>query len=236
MGGSLENRNQIEINENGFLNVLGGMMLNDPTGTINNKGVIDNNGIFINNGGVENTTGKFANFGAYTGSGTYLGTFVNNGVVAPGNSIGTAMIDGEFVNATTLEIEIAGFGSGNHDFLNVTGTAAFLEGSLISFLPWEDFGFGDIAPQEAKSLEFFRAAGGITAFLSGIAFGEGFLPNGFAYNVLNDGNSLFLEVSNNLPPVPLPPAVWLFISAILGLGLIARRKQVQSVAVLASSH
>ncbi len=227
MGGTLSNRNQIDINENGGLNILGGTVWNDPGAIIGNKGAIANNGTIINNGIVESATGSFANFGAYTGSGTYLGTFVNNGVVAPGNSIGTAMIDGDFVNATTLEIEIAGFGSGMHDVLDVSGTAAFLEGSLISFLSWEGYGFEDIAPQETKSLEFFRAAGGITAFLSSIAFGEGFLPDGFAFNVLNDGNSLFLEVSNNVPPVPLPPAVWLFTTAILGLGLVARRNRRQ---------
>ena len=255
LGGSLTNKNQIEINDNGALEIFsGGVISNKLGGTINNSGNfrnsgiidnrgnvisvsnIENNGTFINNGRVESTSGSFANFGAYTGSGTYLGTFVNNGVVAPGNSIGTAMIDGDFVNAVTLEIEIAGFGSGMHDFLDVSGAAAFLEGSLISFLSWEDYGFGDISPQETKSLEFFRAAGGISIFLSAIAFGEGFLPDGFAYNVLNDGNSLFLEVSNNVPPVPLPPAIWLFISAILGFCLIVRRKGSQRVATLVSSH
>lgn len=233
-GGTLTNRNQIDINGNGTLNVLGGTVLNDLSATINNKGLIDNNGTFVNNGSVESATGSFANFGAYTGSGTYLGTFVNNGVVAPGNSIGTTMIDGDFVNAVTLEVEIAGFGSGMHDFLDVSGTAAFLEGSLISFLSWEDYGFEDIAPLETKSLEFFRAAGGIATFLSAIVFGDGFLPDGFAYNVLNDGNSLFLEVSNNVPPVPLPPAIWLFISAILGFGLIARRKRGQGIGAVVS--
>ena len=225
MGGMLTNRNQVKINENGALNVLGGTVSNDPGATISNKGAIANNGTFINNGSVESTSGNFANFGTYTGSGTYLGTFVNNGVVNPGNSVGTAMIDGDFVNTVTFEVEIAGFGDGMHDFLDVSGAASFLEGSLISFLPWEDYGFGDIGPQETKSLEFFRAAGGITPFLAAVAFGEGFLPDAFAYNVLNDGNSLFLEVSNNVAPVPLPPTIWLFISGILGLAVIARRKR-----------
>ena len=122
------------------------------------------------------------------------------------------LIDGNFINSGMLEIEVGGFESGMHDFLEIAGTASFLEHSLISFLPWDDYDFSDILPQQSETLEFLYAAGGISNYYAAVVFDEGFLPDGFEYNIFNDGHSLSLEVINT---VPIPSAFWLFATAIM---------------------
>ncbi|GJM33753.1 MAG: hypothetical protein DHS20C18_27540 [Saprospiraceae bacterium] len=80
--------------------------------------------------------GTFVNNGTLMGEGTLTiptgGTaaLVNNGTVAPGNSIGTLTINGDFTNeaAGTVEIELTGT-SGDNDVLVVSGEAN-LDGTL----------------------------------------------------------------------------------------------------------
>ncbi len=223
-GGELINSSGIAVSDNGKLEILGGKLSNNVGGTISSRGTIENNGIFVNNGWVETSAGEFLNYGVFKGTGIYAGDFNNNGVVAPGNSIGEMTIDGNFFNEGMLEIEIGGFDSGMYDFMEITGTASFSEYSMISFLSWNDYDFSDILPQESKSLEFLYADGGILDSYVATAFDHDFLPAGFNYDVLNDGHSLFLEVSNN-SVIPLPSAIWFFGSGLLGLVGMARRKK-----------
>ena len=67
--------------------------------------------------------------GTLSGSGTLTGNVLNQGMVSPGNSIGTFSIGGDYVQGATgrLSIEIAGVD--NYDKLMITGSAA-IDGTL----------------------------------------------------------------------------------------------------------
>ena len=72
--------------------------------------------------------------GALGGVGT-IGTVINDGVVAPGNSIGTLTVNGNYTQSSsgTLAIEIDGMGE--NDLLQVTGTASLNGALYISLKP-----------------------------------------------------------------------------------------------------
>ena len=84
---------------------------------------------------------------------------INSGLVAPGNSIGTFTIGGNFEQTTegTLQIEVAGFASELYDQLvlsSYTGTGDG-EASLAGIL---EFVFDDaLTPQAGDQLEFMRS-------------------------------------------------------------------------------
>lgn len=60
---------------------LGGTIIVNPAGMINNDGTLHNNGTIIYQGG----TGTFENGGIYKGTGSFQGNFMNYGSVNPGN-------------------------------------------------------------------------------------------------------------------------------------------------------
>ena len=68
------------------------------------------------------------------GNTTLTGDLVNYGDVAPGNSIGTITVTGDYLQGAgaTLQMEIGGSAS---DRLLVGGDATFLDGSLLSIVP-----------------------------------------------------------------------------------------------------
>ena len=72
--------------------------------------------------------------GTLGGSGTLTGNVLNKGMVAPGNSIGTLTITGNYTHATgaILETEV---GNGASDFLVVTGTAD-IQGGTLQVVPF----------------------------------------------------------------------------------------------------
>ena len=91
------------------INVNTGLFKNNGTLTVNNALTVDNG----------------ASFG---GTGTTIGNITNNGTVGPGNSIGTQVINGNFVQGAggTLTIE---FDNTGIDLLDISGTAT-LAGTL----------------------------------------------------------------------------------------------------------
>ena len=142
----------------------------------------------------------------------------------PPPQLAQSLIDGDLeFHSGTLEIEIGGFDSGLFDFLDITGSANLSDGE-ICFKSWDDYDFSDILPQDSISLMFLHADGGITDFSLSSLFEEGFLPESFGYEILNDGSSLTLLVANG-NPVPIPSAVWLFVSGLIGLVCLRRNSQ-----------
>ncbi len=67
------------------------------------------------------------------GTGRIIGTLTNNGTVAPGNSIGTLTVQGNYVHNSGSVLEIEFDANGNIDLLNVTGNAT-INGGTIRFL------------------------------------------------------------------------------------------------------
>lgn len=91
--------------------------------------------------------------GALDGTGRVIGNLVNNGLVAPGNSIGTLTVQGNYTHAANSVLEIEFDGSGGIDLLSVTGTAA-LNGGTLRFV--------SLGGAEGSGGTFLQAAGGVT--------------------------------------------------------------------------
>jgi T5SS/PEP-CTERM-associated repeat protein len=186
-----------------------------------------NNGI-VNNGSFHVVAGATATVGGaglannasgeLTGSGTIQGNVVSAGLVSPGDSVGVLSINGDYSQSGILAIEIGGLLAGSeYDVLNVSGTAT-LDGTLsISLLD----GFNPFA---GSYYDLF-AADSISGSFSQLLFPE--LSGGLSWNLalLTDfsGGTDYLRLSA-VSAVPVPPALWLFGSGLLGLAGIARRK------------
>lgn len=103
-------------------------------GTNNTGDTTVNGGKLVVNGTIAPATTTTVNqYGTLGGSGT-LGNLTNNGLVAPGNSIGTLTVTGNyFANpGSVLQLEVDGGNS--FDILKVTGTATLENGSTLSLL------------------------------------------------------------------------------------------------------
>lgn len=87
------------------------------------------------------------------GTGRVIGNVANNGIVAPGNSIGTLTVQGNYVHNANAVLEIEFDGAGNIDLLAVTGSAT-LNGGILRFV--------SIGGAEGNGGTFLTATGGIT--------------------------------------------------------------------------
>jgi autotransporter-associated beta strand protein len=87
------------------------------------------------------------------GTGTISGTLTNNGLLAPGNSIGTLNVQGNYVHNAGSVLEIEFDDAGGIDLLNVGGTAT-LNGGTLRFV--------SLGGAEGSGGTFLNAAGGVT--------------------------------------------------------------------------
>ncbi len=112
----------------------------------------------------------------------------------------------------TLQIEIGGTTPGEYDQLNITGDAVLagtLEVQLIN-------GF---TPTVGDVFTFLTVGGLQTGSF------DNYVPIEFTggYLDLVAGNQL-VATAGSLSSVPLPPAIWLFLTALAGLGFNRRQK------------
>lgn len=141
--------------------------------------------------------------------GILIADVVNRGQIAPGESPGMLVIDGDFAQDASglLRIEIGGSAPGTYDVLQVTGTAT-LGGTLKIEL------VDGYVPEAGARFDFLTAGqlvGDFAFFDLPTIGGEPALtvtrgPNGFSATV-----------------VPLPGALWLFGAATLALAARRRR-------------
>ena len=89
-----------------------------------------------------------------------------------------------------LEIEVGGFSPGEYDFLDITGTA-FLTGGTIDlmFLGGYDIST-DVGNSQTHSLMFLEADLGIDSSNSLVTYDFLGTPDGFLYDVYQDGIGL----------------------------------------------
>ena len=144
------------------------------------------------------------------------------GTVGPGNSAGLLTINGDYTQtlSANLDIELAGLIAGNeYDVLNVNGTAnldGILNVSLInSFNPLVGDTF-DILTADVINGTFSTL---------NLTLGTGFT---WQVDYLIDfiGNTDIVRLTVLTSAVPVPGAVWLFGSGLLGLIGFTRRKHV----------
>lgn len=93
------------------------------------------------------------------GTGRIIGNLTNNGTVAPGNSIGTLTVQGNYVHNANSILEVEFDGSGGIDLLAVTGTAT-LNGGTLRFV--------SLGGAEGTGGTFLTAGGGVTGTFANV--------------------------------------------------------------------
>jgi T5SS/PEP-CTERM-associated repeat protein len=114
--------------------------------------------------------------GTVTGNGTIVGTLSNAGIVAPGQSVGSLSVSGNYSQSAIgkLKIELAGTSAGDYDTLNISAQAT-LAGTLDVELGLN--GGNPFVPQLGDTFQFLTAGGGVvgkftTADLPTLAAGK----------------------------------------------------------------
>jgi autotransporter-associated beta strand protein len=128
--------------------------------------------------------------GLLGGGGTIGGSVTNGGVVSPGNAVGTLTINSNYTQsgAGTLRIEIAGLGAGQHDLLNIGGTAN-LAGTL------QLIRLNNFQLHPGDQVTFLTAKGGVNGTFNTVQ--NDFITSGTIVEsqVVFSSNSIVLEAS-----------------------------------------
>jgi hypothetical protein len=171
-----------------------------------------------------NVDGSFSFEGGTLVVDNFTGELINTGgILAPGNSPGTTVITSDYTQLVDgiFEVEIGGFLQGvEYDWLNVGGSA-ILGGTLdVSLF---DFGSGLFEPSLGDSFDILTAETieGEFDILTLALLGDG-LKWDVDY-ILDDFGTDFVRLT--ISQVPIPAAVWLFGSGMIGLIGIAIRKK-----------
>jgi len=176
--------------------------------------------------GVLNANVEISN-GVLNGSGTINGNALNAALLASGNSPGTLDVLGDFTQTElgTLHIEIGGLLAGDeYDVLNIGGEANL---SGILDVDLYDLGGGLFAPSLGDTFDFLTAETIIGDFdlLTLMTLGNG-LDWQLDYLIDEIGTTDIARLSVvEASVVPVPAAIWLFGSGLIGLIGIARRKK-----------
>lgn len=211
------------INMIGAFNQTGGTHVSDTleirssSGTYNlSGGRLDATNIYVNNGGNFNFDGGTLLVDNYSGN------LVNKGgTIEPGASPGITNIFGDYTQSIfgTYIAEIAGLTQGSeYDLLNVTGTATLggiLDVNLLntsSFTPSLGDTF-DILMADTISGEFDILL--LASISGGLGWDVSYILDPFSTDIVR------LTI---IQAVPVPPALWLFGSGLLGLIGISRKK------------
>lgn len=124
--------------------------------------------------------------GTLMGTGTIFGDLVNNGTLAPGNSIGTLTVNGDYTQnaGSTYEVEVNS--AGQSDSLVIIGTAT-LNGGTVSVLA------GSGAYDTTTLYTILNATGGVTGTFADVTSNLAFLTPSLSY----DADSVSLTLTRN---------------------------------------
>ena len=224
---SLQNNNSggVDVQDNGSeINVAGTAHNFGFVGIANNAKLqaadyVQDNGITqLTNGTLQANNVGF-NFGSVQGEGTIIGqTLVNAGaIIAPGlggNDAGEIDINGNFTLNGTGLFEIGALSS--FDVIDSTGVVSLggpfsaLSVSLFNSYDPNVGDFFDIITGSSVGGSFTNL---LFPFLTGKAFSVAYLADRVRLQIIAAA------------PVPLPPSVWLMLSALLGVGFVGRRRR-----------
>src|SRR6185437_9558929 len=141
------------------------------------------------NGALVTPTVLVTNTGTLGGSGTISSTVTNNGVVAPGNSIGTLTVSGAYVQAagSHYQAEVDAAGASDKIVVNgVPGTATLNGGSV-------DVAAAAGAYAKTTTYSILTASGGITGAYAAATSNLAFLVPSLSY----DGHTVFLTLTRD---------------------------------------
>ncbi len=181
------------LQNNGALtNNVGGTITNSATlvnnlgATLTNNGTLTNSagGTFTNNGTFTNG-GTFTNNGTLKGTGTILGDITNSGTIAPGNSIGTMTITGNYTHGAGAFYQVEVNAAGQSDKLVVTGTAT-LNGGTVAVL-------AESGAYRVSTDYTILTAGAVTGTFGSVTSNLAFLTPSLSY----DATSVFLRLTRN---------------------------------------
>jgi autotransporter-associated beta strand protein len=116
------------------------------------------------------------------GTGRIVGNLTNNGVVAPGNSIGTLTVQGNYTHNSGSVLEVEFDAAGNIDLLDVTGNAT-LNGGIIRFV--------SIGGAEGQGGTFLRTGGTVNGTFAAVETVGALLP----LSVIYETNRAFMAPS-----------------------------------------
>jgi outer membrane autotransporter protein len=159
----------------GLLNLTGANTYTGPTAV--NAGMLAVNGSITSNV----TVGSAATLG---GTGTILGTVNVAGTLAPGNSIGTLNVTGNFVQAAGSTYQVEANAQGQADRTNVTGTAT-INGGTVQVLAQP----GTYGPSTTYTI--LNATGGRSGTYNGVTSNFAFLTPSLSY----DASNVFLTLA-----------------------------------------
>jgi len=180
--------------------------------TVRSGGMVYANSVVVQQGGVLNGSG-----GAIDAA-----VIVDGGTLAPGNSPGDMTIYGDLQMVSgVLDLEIGGAAFGEYDLLDVWGNVDLGADVTINLNFINGF-----APQQ---YDVFTLLGADTVSgLDLVTLNITGLETGFNYQISPSGYDLTLSALNDgvatTSPVPIPTAVWLFGSGLVGLIIVGRRQ------------
>ncbi|HZX85209.1 MAG TPA: autotransporter-associated beta strand repeat-containing protein, partial [Reyranella sp.] len=178
------------IADGGLLGGTGASLVKTGTGTLtltgNNTftgGTTVNQGLLVVNGSL--ASGVTLSGGSLGGSGSVAGLTANNATIAPGNSIGSLTVSGNFVqNGGIYQVEASA--AGQSDRINVTGSAA-INGTAVQVLAQS----GSYA--RFTTYTILNATGGVSGAYSGVSSNFAFLTPSLSY----DANNVYLTLFQN---------------------------------------
>ncbi|HEY4166696.1 MAG TPA: autotransporter domain-containing protein [Reyranella sp.] len=181
------------ISDGGIIRGTGGSLVKTGLGTLTLTGANTYTGATTVAAGRLAVNGSItsdvtvATGGNLGGSGTITGNVVNNGIVSPGNSIGTLAISGSYTQAAGSFYQVEVNAAGASDRIDVTGVpgTATINGGTVNVIAAP----GSYA--RSTTYTIVNATGGVTGTYAGVTSNFAFLKPALTY----DAGDVFLTLT-----------------------------------------